>query len=849
MSSMKAEAVAPSAELERLLRAAFEGERPSLSEREREGLLPHQVAELPRLIRLVLLHRGALVTQRLGSGKTYLALGLARFLKGRFGMETVVVAPARLLPMWRRAAAALRVELTALASHRAASDNALPTPDEPQRTLWLVDEAHQFRNPETARSEALASRLCVGYAVLLTATPVNLGRADLETLLRILGLLPCRGAESDEVWAARLDMAYACHSVSASPVAAFEVGSGGALSLMGTDFNAKTQGREGAEGYLVGAALEVGSGGASSVLGSDFNAKTQGREDAEGFLVGAALEVGLGELLNESSNSVSHPSAPRAVRRRVCVELDDTLRGDAFALLELLAGLSWPVFGERSSASAPIVGELLAFRLLSHPRALRCSLERLRRYYERCRSPRGHILSRAAFRDVFESEGPTQGRFDFAWPEGTTAGLEELRVIREGLATLARLDRQTDVLERWSQAVGATVRREVEARVGAPRRQWGTQFKDVAVIFTQYSDSAQALEEALSDWSVGVLTGACSRLNGLPIAPERLLESLDPQMGPACCQVLLCTDVLGAGHNLQQAHTLLHLDRTWNPVRMAQREGRLLRIGQTAAEVHLLSVVPAALHPMLDGLSRRVELAIAQRRSTARAVTAHCAALPPFSLCRLVELEAPAGCGELVRVEAWLASAGTQGGSPRANSVPSCARNSIGGGWWSLSEVHASELRRRLASSDLVFSQRRSPNFSTPRVALLQARLYSVLRRARRNPKIRLWLRRVERIGEVLSKNLSAGLENALDNLIRIAWPELPEAALWLVERELTHLIPRALVKERCLLVELEPVFKIERWDSTRCAQVIHNPVGNERMLICRSIRENSGDEVSSKYL
>ena len=50
----------------------------------------------------------------------------------------------------------------------------------------------------------------------------------------------------------------------------------------------------------------------------------------------------------------------------------------------------------------------------------------------------------------------------------------------------------------------------------------------------------------------------------------------------------MCTDVLGEGHNLQGAQVLIHLDKPWNPVRLAQREGRIVRLGQVAEEVVLL---------------------------------------------------------------------------------------------------------------------------------------------------------------------------------------------------------------------------------------------------------------------
>src|SRR5690606_6336625 len=98
------------------------------------------------------------------------------------------------------------------------------------------------------------------------------------------------------------------------------------------------------------------------------------------------------------------------------------------------------------------------------------------------------------------------------------------------------------------------------------------------------------------------------------VDPDLLLEAFDPGLEPAVgCQVLVCTDVLGQGHNLQRASALAHLDRPWNPVRLAQREGRLVRSGQLADPVHIAELFPSPGHPLLDGYLGRLDRALARR--------------------------------------------------------------------------------------------------------------------------------------------------------------------------------------------------------------------------------------------
>ena len=49
--------------------------------------------------------------------------------------------------------------------------------------------------------------------------------------------------------------------------------------------------------------------------------------------------------------------------------------------------------------------------------------------------------------------------------------------------------------------------------------------------------------------------------------------------------VVISTDILSEGQNLQQAKTVTNYDLHWNPVRMIQRAGRIDRIGTPFKEI------------------------------------------------------------------------------------------------------------------------------------------------------------------------------------------------------------------------------------------------------------------------
>jgi len=76
--------------------------------------------------------------------------------------------------------------------------------------------------------------------------------------------------------------------------------------------------------------------------------------------------------------------------------------------------------------------------------------------------------------------------------------------------------------------------------------------------------------------------------------------------------LLIATDVLAEGLNLQQARHIINYDLPWNPMRLVQRHGRIDRIGSAYDHVYLRCFFPAArLEEMLE-LEERLRRKIAQ---------------------------------------------------------------------------------------------------------------------------------------------------------------------------------------------------------------------------------------------
>ncbi|MGK7901178.1 MAG: helicase-related protein [Hormoscilla sp.] len=75
--------------------------------------------------------------------------------------------------------------------------------------------------------------------------------------------------------------------------------------------------------------------------------------------------------------------------------------------------------------------------------------------------------------------------------------------------------------------------------------------------------------------------------------------------------ILICTDVLSEGQNLQDAGVLVNYDLHWNPVRMIQRAGRIDRIGTNYEELFIYNCFPEEGLEELLGLVARLQKRIA----------------------------------------------------------------------------------------------------------------------------------------------------------------------------------------------------------------------------------------------
>lgn len=110
--------------------------------------------------------------------------------------------------------------------------------------------------------------------------------------------------------------------------------------------------------------------------------------------------------------------------------------------------------------------------------------------------------------------------------------------------------------------------------------------KEKVIIFSEFADTARYLEQQLT---IAGITGIC-RIDGSSTQKQRSdvirrfapyynrLSSAEIQaQGKEEIRVLIATDILSEGLNLQDATRLINYDLHWNPVRLMQRIGRVDR--------------------------------------------------------------------------------------------------------------------------------------------------------------------------------------------------------------------------------------------------------------------------------
>ncbi|MGQ0814059.1 MAG: helicase-related protein [Gemmatimonadota bacterium] len=148
------------------------------------------------------------------------------------------------------------------------------------------------------------------------------------------------------------------------------------------------------------------------------------------------------------------------------------------------------------------------------------------------------------------------------------------------------------------------------------------------LIFSHFADTVQWIMDFLkrgvdTDERLGAYRGRIAGVRGTEsmdgitrrdaifgFAPES--TEAPPALSEDRFDILVTTDVLAEGMNLQQAGRIINYDLPWNPMRLVQRHGRIDRIGSSHTDVFITCIFPDQQLEALLALEHRIRRKLAQ---------------------------------------------------------------------------------------------------------------------------------------------------------------------------------------------------------------------------------------------
>ncbi|MCI0718317.1 MAG: SNF2-related protein [Acidobacteria bacterium] len=526
-----------------------------------------------------------LIADDVGLGKTIEAGYILRELDLRQGRleRILVVVPARLAPKWKRElrnrfdesfevikgteligqAEKLRRgrEIDAfrwIVSYESArSEEVRLALEETQlpMDLWIADEAHRMRNPETLQHKlGMALCRCADNILFLSATPVLTGLDNLWYLLRLLS------PEEFREWPVFEEQMRANRLLLTAQRA---------LGQRPADFQAA---RQAWTQFSNSPPIQAGPT-------TEFTRSVDSRLQNEGLERRDVSELqGDIGLLSPTAHIISRtrkvealPNCPKRDAGWLLVRLTDEER-EIYESVQQLCSLAW---GPQVTSWGFQMSLLMAYRITAS-----CIPAALAYFEEKLRQPTSPTEAEGLEIDEDDAEGPQE--------EETVWTLRETRErLQHTLDSYARASLKDSKFEKLVETLEKIWLEDKNA--SRDRRK--------IVLFSYFRRTLEHLAQSLRKRGYENVM-----IHGRIPVDEREL-AIDEFLDRVEIPVLLTSDVGGEGIDLQKACVVINYDLPWNPMVVEQRIGRVDRIGQESPIIYILNFV----------VERSVEQRILQR--------------------------------------------------------------------------------------------------------------------------------------------------------------------------------------------------------------------------------------------
>jgi hypothetical protein len=614
---------APYTPWEIFLRILFQlyGNEVAALEKDDKGLplTSFQTHGVARALRLLRERGGTIVADEVGLGKTFIAGEIIRIYRSN-RQRALLICPAQLRDTtWKKFLYRYEFDrgVESVSYEQIANDIQLHDPQRPHAgqthlqsplddyQLIVVDEAHNYRNPDTATRAAVLRRLLFGRAralLLLTATPVNNSLWDLFHLIRFFArqdaFLADRGVLS--VYD-RFHQAMREDPSNLSPDLLYPI----------IDATCVKRTRQFVKKHYSGDTIKGPDGRDHPIVFPEPRAMT----------VRYALDDPLPQLFDEIETALDPDGGPDALTfSRYTVEsfLLDESDAESEAQAAATIGLIRSGLLKRFESSAFAFSNTLDTLIRGH----KIFLEAL---------AKGHVVTTRFLREIAAEDETMlddllKASVDtFPARNFDTKGLR--KAVETDLARLLDLRANASKVLTFSDPKLKVLVAELE-KVAAQAKEEATDAIDEAqkrkvLLFSFFADTVKYVRHflqgevernrALSAYHnrVVAVTGdddleQTSRQGAIygfaPISTEAPSGRDDDLY-----DILVTTDVLAESVNLQQCRNIINLDIPWNPMRLVQRHGRIDRIGSPHPRVFLRTIFPAERLDQLLNLEQRTD--------------------------------------------------------------------------------------------------------------------------------------------------------------------------------------------------------------------------------------------------
>ncbi|MGB9878137.1 MAG: helicase-related protein, partial [bacterium] len=571
---------------------------------------------------------GVLIADSVGLGKTYLALRLLDDYAYHERQTALIICPASLMDsLWRPLLRQYAIPHELLSMEKISQQD-FPLEEYAQRfKIIVVDESHNFRNSQTNRWKNLFQLLTNGEQdkklILLTATPINNTVFDLYNQLCFL----TRGKRDFFLVAGIRNLFEYFRRAEENKEALYEV----------LEAIAVRRSRQFIRSHYPNALVD---------------GKPIHFPERELHSVHYSLEETYGkslyERLAEAIENLFLAPYQLDFYRRDFIEARKRWRGEEDSpywqsLKKRLMELGWEEgraeefaksFG-RQRALVQIMRILYLKRLESSVEALRNSLIHQRDFQEAFLKAlkEGKLLDSKSYRkwlQIFSTDDEKEEEKDIKaiLAELPSLKSEEYDILALEEAIQADIQSLNELIEEIEE-----LRAERDAKLMKLRTLLRENLKGKKVIiFSYFKDTARYIynflrkdEELMRD--MGLEERQISIIDS-EVKPEERIDRIRrfaptanewrDRISPSQeIKLLISTDVLSEGQNLQDASIIINYDLHWNPVRMVQRAGRLDRIGSPHDFIHIYNFFP---EDKLENLLHLLERLYAKLEAINRAV-------------------------------------------------------------------------------------------------------------------------------------------------------------------------------------------------------------------------------------